>query len=315
MHILIPAGGRGVRLRPLTNACPKPLLPLGDRAILSHILDRIPVELPVIVLVTEEGAEAFEAWKQTLSCTRNVRLYIEQPRETGLNGPVVALADCIRDFEIDDDLVIFMGDSVSPFGLDEFLAGGAAEALRLAAFRLPDLRDASRFGVIEISDELTVTGFEEKPAAPRSPWIFTGCLRVPRSQLGVLEEVGEGSLPQMGHLVERYLELGQPIEVYRVEGDWQDIGTFGAYLEAHRALATGAVLRSLAAFNNRVHGVVYVHPAAHVAGSTLTNCIVGEGARVENAELTNCVIHPRVHVMNRVVQDSLLSLEAELALG
>jgi NDP-sugar pyrophosphorylase family protein len=298
----------------LTNACPKPLLPLGDRAILSHILDRIPAELPVTVLVTDEVAPAFEAWKKTLSSTRDVRLYVEQPRRTGLNGPVVALADCIRDSAIDDDLVIFMGDSVSPFRLEEFLTGDPS-ALRLAAIRLPDLRDASRFGVLEISDADTVLGFEEKPAAPRSPWIFTGCLRVPRAQLGVLTEVGEGSLPQMGHLVERYLELGQAIEVFRVEGAWQDIGTFSAYLEAHRALAPGAVLQSLAALGNQLSGVVYVHPGAHVAGSTLTNCIVGEGARVENAQLTNCVIHPRVHVTGRVVQDSLLSLEAELALG
>jgi len=302
-------------LRPLTNACPKPLLPLGDRAILTHILDRIPAEIPVTVLVTPEVESAFEGWRRSLSGTRAVQLYVEKPRESGLNGPVVALADCLRDRSICDDLVIMMGDSVPPFRLEDFLAGGAPGALRLAAFRLPDLRDASRFGVVEIDSDDLVTAFEEKPATPRSPWIFTGGLHVPKDCLDVLRVVSEGSLPQMGNLVQRYLELGHRVEVFRVDGEWQDIGTFGAYLEAHRALATSAVLRSLAALGNQIDGVVYVHPDAHVVRSQLSNCIVFAGAHVENAELNNCVIHPQVRVADRVVRDKLLSLEAELALG
>jgi glucose-1-phosphate thymidylyltransferase len=315
VQVLIPAGGQGVRLRPLTNDCPKPLLPLGDRAILTHIVDRVPEEFPVTVLVSADLAGAFENWRRSLSGRRNVRIYVEKRRETGLNGPVVALADCIRDHQISDDLVILMGDSVLPFRLEQFLSAGTPGDLRLAAYRLPDPRDASRFGVLSIGAGDTVAAFEEKPANPQSPWIFTGCFHIPRSRIGLLAEVAEGSLPQMGHLVGQYLEQGHRIGVHRLTGDWHDIGTFASYLEAHRALVSSSISQSLAALGNRIEGVVYVHPGAHVAGSKLINCIVFDGAHVQNADLTNCVVQPSVRIEDRVVQGKLLSLQAEFALG
>lgn len=315
MQVLIPAGGRGVRLRPLTDACPKPLLTLGDRAILSHIVDQIPAQFPITVLVTPDLMPAFEAWRRTLSPARNVRLYVERPRTTGRSGPVVALADCLRDLSISDDLIILMGDSVLPFRLEEFLASGTGNALRLASYQVADIRDASRFGVLEIGRDLTVTSFEEKPAQPRSTWVFTGCLHIPRERLDVLADVAEGSLPQMGHLVGRYLELGMRIEVHRVLDAWHDIGTFASYLEAHRALSTNSGLESLVTRGNRLDGVVYVHPNAYVSSSKLQNCIVLDGAHVVNAELTNCVVQPQVRIADRVIQGKLLSLQAELALG
>ena len=41
---VIPAGGRGMRLRPLTNELPKPLLPVGRKPILRHILENLEEE-------------------------------------------------------------------------------------------------------------------------------------------------------------------------------------------------------------------------------------------------------------------------------
>jgi dTDP-glucose pyrophosphorylase len=57
-----------------------------------------------------------------------------------------------------------MGDSLLPFTLPQFLGPEPGEALRLAAYRLPDLREATRFGVVELDASGTVRSFEEKPA-------------------------------------------------------------------------------------------------------------------------------------------------------
>src|SRR5947209_3644250 len=121
MQVLIPAGGRGVRLRPLTEYCPKPLLPLGDRPILSHIVDSLP-DVPIHVLISEAVAPDFRAWRGSLSPGRDVRLFVEPAAPGGLAGPVVALAACLAEHGVEDDVLILMGDSILPFSLPEFLA-------------------------------------------------------------------------------------------------------------------------------------------------------------------------------------------------
>ena len=84
MHVVIPAGGRGTRLRPLTNEIPKPLLPLGDRPILTRIVESLPPEVPVTVLVTSELHAAFAAWAGTLPAGHPVRVHVERERADGL---------------------------------------------------------------------------------------------------------------------------------------------------------------------------------------------------------------------------------------
>ena len=314
MHVLIPAGGRGVRLRPLTNDHPKPLLPLGDRPILTHMVDALPLDFQVVVVVTPELEPDFRRWQQSLPPSRNVRLYVEQPREKGLAGPVVALADCIRDLEIRDDLLVMMGDSVLPFTIEQFLAGKEPDALRLAAYPLPSIEDATRFGVLEIAPDDTVSTFEEKPAAPRSRWVFTGCLHIPRELVPQLQSLPATGLTQMGHLVSYFMGVGRRVTVFRASGEWHDIGTFASYLEAHRAFETRRTRELLTSSGNRMSGVVYVHPSATVAHSRLSNCIVFDGAEVNGAELTNCVVHARVRIADRIVRNKVVSLGAEYSL-
>jgi glucose-1-phosphate thymidylyltransferase len=315
MHVLIPAGGRGVRLRPLTDYAPKPLLPLGDRPILTRIVENVPPECPVRVLVSSTLEGDFWRWREGLTVHPDVSLYVEQPRIGGPAGPVVALSECIARLGIEEDLVILMGDSLLPFTLREFLKGVDGRALRLAAFRLPDIRDAGRFGVLEMDAGGALLSFEEKPERPRSPWIFTGCLYVPRRLVGALHEIAAGCPPQMGHLISGYLNRGERVEAYRMAGEWHDIGTFASYLEAHRALLSSCQREALLSGSNHLEGVVYVDPSATVSGSRLRNCIVLARAQVRDAELTDCVVHPLVSVVGRSVSGKLVSPEAEVCLA
>src|SRR5205823_5685501 len=131
----------------------------------------------------------------------NVRLYIEPPGQDGPAGPVAAIAACVQELGIREDLLILMGDSLLPFTVRQFLGRGLNSSPRLAAYPLPDIRDGRRFGVLEIDRHGYVTSFEEKPAQPRSPWVFTGCLYLPARLLGSLGG-GAGTCPaQMGGMV------------------------------------------------------------------------------------------------------------------
>jgi len=314
MHVLIPAGGRGVRLRPITNHSPKPLLPLGDRPILNRILDNVPVEYPVTLLVSPDVEADFRAWQATQTGPRRVQVYVERPRPEGLRGPVVALADCLDELGIDDDLLIMMGDSVLPFTVSDFFAGGPNGLARLAAYELPRREDASRFGVLEIAPGDRVATFEEKPARPRSSWVFTGCLHVPRRLLSALRGIAAAGAPQMGHLVSGLLERREEVDVFRVSGEWHDIGTFESYLAAHRSLATEASREALYSRGNSVEGVVYVHPEAEVRGSRLRNTLIFAASRLIDVSLDSCIVRPRVELCRRTAEKLLFSAEGEYSL-
>ncbi len=313
MHILIPAGGRGVRLRPLTDLCPKPLLPLGDRPILTRIVEGLPAGSPVTVLVTAALERHFLQWQSRIRGGRDVRIYTEPVREGRPGGPVAAISECVAELGIDDDLLILMGDSLLPFTAAEFLTGGAPARARVAAYELEHPSLASQFGVVEITDDDQVLSFEEKPASPRSPWVFTGCLYLPRLLARSLTTSETRSLTQFGHLVAHHLARGEAISVFRTRGEWHDIGTVAGYLRAHRCLLPDERRAALISQGNHLQGSVYVHPSAVVSGSRLTNCVIAADARVIDAELTNCVVHPQVAVFQRAVQDKLITLHSELS--
>ena len=64
MQAVIPAAGKGTRLRPLTAEKPKALVEVADRPILSHCLERL-VELPiaeVVVIVGYEGQQIIDRY-------------------------------------------------------------------------------------------------------------------------------------------------------------------------------------------------------------------------------------------------------------
>jgi len=312
MHVLILAGGQGVRLRPLTTGCPKPLLLLGDRPILTRIVEHIPAELPVTIIVAPQLAAPFQRWQESLSPPHNVRLYLEPYRESGPLGPVRALSACVDELELEDDVLLLMGDSLLPFQLEQFFAGADSQALRLAAYRLPDISQANRYGVLEIGAAETVEHFVEKPAQPRSSWIFTGCLSLPQRLLPTLPRAGAEGPSNAGDLVAEYLRRGERIEVYRAEGEWHDIGTLASYLQAHHSLLSDSRRRSLVDQGNQLRGSVYVHPSAQVTHSVLQDCVVQAGARVANADLSFCVVQPHASIAGRQLRAKLISNGSEL---
>jgi NDP-sugar pyrophosphorylase family protein len=312
MQVLILAGGRGTRLRPLTDGCPKPLLQLGDRPILTHIVEQLPAGLAVTVIVSPWMKGQFRQWQESLSAPWSARVYVELLHVHGPLGPVGALAACVDEIGIDDDLLVLMGDSRLPFRLDEFLAGADPQALRIAAHQLPDPTRASEHEVIEIGSDGLVSRFEEKPARPRSPWIFTGCLYLPRRLIGALPRRRPTGGMNAGDLLTWFLRRDERIEVLRSTGEWHDLSTLETYLAAHHSLLSEARRQSLLAHGNFLEGVVYVHPSARVAGSVLADCVIMAGARVRNARLTSCVVQSHAAVRGRCHYRQLISQDAVL---
>jgi NDP-sugar pyrophosphorylase family protein len=135
---LVLAAGRGKRLRPLTDAIPKPLLPIGTTTLLDSMLDRIGA----VVSVTPETTAVNAHWladQIEAHLAGRVHLSVEEPEALGTAGAVAGLGA----WRAGRDLIIANGDAYLDGDLDlpEFVAGWDRRRPRLLVVADPDHPD------------------------------------------------------------------------------------------------------------------------------------------------------------------------------
>src|SRR5687768_2197658 len=138
MKAFILAGGFATRLWPLTESRAKPLLPLAGKPMLSHIVEKIPPNIPVIVSTNAAFGEGFYAWKKTLQ-RDTIEIAIEQTthddQKLGTNG---AVAQWITATNLKEDLLLITGDNYLGFSIEEFAKAATPGHPLLAAYDLKD---------------------------------------------------------------------------------------------------------------------------------------------------------------------------------
>ena len=173
MQCLILAAGYATRLYPLTANFPKPLLKVGDKTILDHLLDDLDKTGEVdryVVISNRKFAPHFTEWAKTRPGSVAV---LDDGTETneGRLGAVRDVAFAIRELSLDDDLLVVAGDNLLDFSLARFLAyaksKGASSVLR---YYEPSVDRLKKCGVLEIGDDDRILSMVEKPAEPKSHW-------------------------------------------------------------------------------------------------------------------------------------------------
>lgn len=164
MQCVILAAGKGTRLRPLTDNCPKPLVKVAGKPLLDHIVDALPTavdELIIVVgylgdMIREYCGENFHGKKVT---------YIEQVEQ---NGTAMALWLC-KDLLRGRFLFMFADD-----------IHGKKDIARVTSYSRGMLTMTSdtpeRFGVIVRNPDGTLAEMIEKPTHPPSNLASTGVM-------------------------------------------------------------------------------------------------------------------------------------------
>jgi glucose-1-phosphate cytidylyltransferase len=213
VDVVILCGGRGTRLQERTQEIPKPLVEIGGRPILWHIV-RLYAEqgLRRFVLCTGYKGElieqfvAREPWPEGIE-VRCVATGLETP--TG--GRVLAVAD-----HVGPRFCATYGDGLADIDLAAELAfhtrHGATATMAVVRPRLP-------FGITELGDGDTVTGFREKPRSEH--WINGGFFVFERD---VLASLGEESVLEREPLED--LATAGRLRAYRHTGFWGCMDTY-----------------------------------------------------------------------------------------
>ena len=215
--VVILAGGKGMRLKPYTSVLPKPLMPLGDRAILEVVIKQLARQgFKSITLSVGHLAHVIEA---VFGDGRNHDVALSYVREDvplGTAGSLRLIPD------LDETFLMLNGDLVTTFDYREIVeAHRSSQALLTIASRRRSV-DVD-YGVLAVEPDETgasrVTRFTEKPTLDFL--VSMGIYVVEPAVLEFLPDSGYFDFPQ---LVQTLLGAGAPVAAFEYDGLWLDIG-------------------------------------------------------------------------------------------
>ncbi len=163
MQCVILAAGKGTRMRPLTESCPKPLLKVKGKPILEHIVDALPPEIDEVIVIVSYLKEQIIAWGGEEFHGKRM-LYREQMNPAGGTGDALL---CARDV-LKGKFLFMYGDDIH-----------GAPALKRAVHEDHAILGAhsetpERYGVLVPNADGTLKEILEKPENPPSDLINIG---------------------------------------------------------------------------------------------------------------------------------------------
>ncbi len=224
--IVIMAGGMGTRLRPHTENCPKPLLPVAGKPMLEHIIERAKGEgFNHFVLAVHYLGQMIEDY---FGNGERLKVRIDYLREQSPLGTAGALG--LLNPRPDIPFVVTNGDVLTDIRYGDLLdfhsrhAAAATMAVRLHEWQHP-------FGVVQTRGA-EIVGFEEKPVARTH--INAGVYALEPDALVVLTSGAHCDMPT---LFERLQEKAKRTVAYPMHEPWLDVGRLDDLERASKAVS------------------------------------------------------------------------------
>ncbi|MBS1716572.1 MAG: NTP transferase domain-containing protein [Armatimonadetes bacterium] len=264
MKAVVMAGGEGSRLRPITSNSPKPLLPVGNKPIMEHILELLKrhdiTDITATVHYLADEIQSYFGDGSDFGVSLN---YSIEDSPLGTAGSVKKAEASLTG----EPFIIISGDALTDCDLTEAIAfhkkRGATATLILSRVANP-----LEFGVVITDEEGRVQRFAEKPTWSEvfSDTVNTGIYIL---EPEVLESMEPGhAYDWSADIFPKLLADGKDLYGYVMEGYWCDIGSLSQYREAQEHLLSGAV--KLSVKGEQVEPGVWLD----------THCMIEEGAEL-----------------------------------
>ena len=281
---VILTAGRGTRLRPLTPAIPKALIPLLSRPLLAYSLDlcaRLGLAESVVVVGGDHGVAAEVAAR--LAPPGLAVTIAEQAEPRGTADALAAAGGALdgRNVVVVTVDTLIRGD-LRP-ALEAFQRSGALAGLILHP------SDRPREMGIAVLEGDRVAHLEEKPQQPRSDLAVVGVwMLAPEavermSARPAIDAKGERNLTAtIGALVAE----GADVRGWRLDGEWLDAGSIATLLSTQSRLLADLSPTEVAASDSALSGVVAAGAGTTISRSEIEGpVLLGENVIVEGCEL------------------------------
>jgi len=221
---VILAGGTGTRLRPLTYKTPKPMLPLGKKPILEHLIDWNKKNgIKSIVLCVSYLRE-------------NIENYFKDGEKFGVNieyaisNKPLATAGQLKTAEefIDDTFVCMYGDSIFDFSLRNMIKQHKTKKA-FVTMGLNEYKTNLEYGVINTSKTGKVLSWEEKPEIKAN--INIGCYVM---EPNVLKYIPKNKPYGMDDVIKKAMNKKKLVNGFVTKKSFTDIGNKESYNQANQ---------------------------------------------------------------------------------
>ena len=329
------AGGRGSRLRSLTEQIAKPAVTFGGKYRIIDFpltncvrsgIDTVGVMTQYQPLLLHDYIGKGQHWDlDTLNGGVSILPPHSKPGSTawysGTANAVYQNQDFIESFN-PEYLLVLAGDHVYKMDYSAMLDyhKSVNASCTIAVVEVP-MKDASRFGIMNTAPDDSIITFEEKPEEPKSNLASMGIYifnwRILSKYLYEDEKDPESSHDFGKDIIPGMLQDGAKLFAYRFDGYWKDVGTEESLWQAnmdllddmHLGLEGWGILSRTA--GRPPH---YIAPTGSIRNSLITegceiygsveNSILSVGVIVEEgAVVKDCVIMENAHICKNAVVD------------
>jgi len=300
---ILTGGGRATRLYPLTTTTNKHLLPLANKPMIFHAIEKV-VEAGVeeIFINTNPGEEELQ---KHVGDGGHWGVRIKFFEQTGGPQGIAHVVNEAKRFIGDDPFMFYLSDNILFGGIKElvreFTKGGYDCMLTLA--KVPD---PSRFGVPVFDETLSLVDVVEKPETPPNDFAVTGIYlygpKVFFEAFNNIEKSARGEY-EISSIHSYFLKNNKKVGYKEITGWWKDTGKVEDLLLANQLLL------------EKMDAAIKISPTSLVADNVKLIAPVMIG---ENCQLENCIIGPNVTVgagsviKNAAIENSILLSNVEI---
>lgn len=221
LPVVIMAGGKGTRLKPITNVIPKPLVPIGDKTILEVIMDQFEsIGCHKFYMSVNYKADMMKYYLSQLDHQYDVEFFQEE-KPLGTIGSVSLLKG-----KISTPFIVSNCDSITDQDYRDVYDYHVSNrndmtiVTMVKTFKIP-------YGVIETGEDGLMVNLKEKPE--QTYMVNTG-VYILNPEL--IDEIPEGEFFHITHLMEKIKARGGRVGCFPVsENSWHDMGEWPEYLK------------------------------------------------------------------------------------
>ena len=226
LPVVIMAGGKGTRLKPITNVIPKPLVPVGEKTILEVILDQFEsIGCHKFYMSVNYKADMMKYYLSQLDHKYDIEFFMED-KPLGTIGSVSLLKGKITTpFFVSNCDSINEQDYRDVYDYHVSNKNDMTIVTMVKSFKIP-------YGVIETGEDGLMIDLKEKPE--QTYQVNTGVYILNPE---VIDEIPEGEFFHITHLMEKVKARGGRVGCFPVsEHSWKDMGEWPEYLKMIKVL-------------------------------------------------------------------------------